>query len=57
MTILANGNFYMQQMFGRKKKKDDDSKKEAVLLGEYFERLNLWLETYFKGLKTSDDWE
>jgi hypothetical protein len=47
----------MQQMFGRKKKKDDDSKKEAVLLGEYFERLNLWLETYFEGLKISEDWE
>jgi hypothetical protein len=57
ITILANGKLYMQQMFERKKSKDDEHKKIAVLIGEYFERLNLWLNLHFDGLKTTDYWE
>jgi hypothetical protein len=44
-------------MFGRKKSKDDQHKRIAVLVGEYFERLNLWLDSNFEGLKTTENWE
>jgi hypothetical protein len=47
----------MQQLLRHKMEKEDESKMEAEIVGEYFSRLNLWLDAYFEGLRTIDKWE
>lgn len=35
----------------------DASKPEALLVAEYFDRLNSWLGAYFGGLQSTENWE
>jgi hypothetical protein len=57
LIYISNCNFFMQQLLRHDMEKEDESKKEAEIVGEYFFRLNLWLDAYFEGLRTIDKWE
>ena len=45
------------QILGIKDRPSDENKEKADVVGEYFCEMHRWLDDYFGGLRSCDDWE
>jgi len=45
------------QILGIKDRPSDENKEKADVVGEYFCEMHHWLDDYFGGLRSCDDWE
>ena len=45
------------KILGIKDRPSDENKEKADIVAEYFCEMNCWLDTYFGGLTSCDDWE